>query len=208
MLKLIVFDCDGVMFSSKEANRIYYNSLLDHFGCPPMDDNEADFVHSRNVLDSVHHIFRNHNQVNSQEVTSYREQLDYTPFLRYMEMEPDLLEFLNLIKPQYNTAISTNRTTTMDNVLDTFELRPWFDMVVTASDVENPKPAPDALNKIMDHFKVKANEIIYIGDSEVDQGHCESVGVDLIAFKNPNLHAKYYVENFMTIADLPPLKKQ
>ncbi len=206
MLKLIIFDCDGVMFSSKEANRIYYNHLLEYFACPPMDEDEVNFVHSRNVTDSVRHIFRNHD-VDAEAITTYREQLDYTPFLKFMEMEPDLPEFLQLIKPLYHTAISTNRSTTMDSVLDTFDLRPWFEMVVTSCDVKNPKPASDALKMILDKFKVTAGEVIYIGDSEIDQKHCESMGVDLIAFKNPDLKAKYYVDNFMMIADLPPLKK-
>ena len=40
MLKLVVFDCDGVMFSSREANRAYYNDLLRAFSCPPMDEAE------------------------------------------------------------------------------------------------------------------------------------------------------------------------
>jgi phosphoglycolate phosphatase-like HAD superfamily hydrolase len=81
-------------------------------------------------------------------------------------------------------------------------------MVVTANDVPNPKPAPDALLRIMDRFDVTPEEMLYIGDSEVDQGHCESVGVDLIAFKNKDLNAKYYVDNFMMITTLPPLQKK
>jgi beta-phosphoglucomutase-like phosphatase (HAD superfamily) len=33
-LKLVIFDCDGVMFDSMEANRKYYNFLLEKFGHP------------------------------------------------------------------------------------------------------------------------------------------------------------------------------
>ena len=36
-LKLVIFDCDGVMFDSKNANRVYYNHMLEKFGHPPMD---------------------------------------------------------------------------------------------------------------------------------------------------------------------------
>jgi phosphoglycolate phosphatase len=60
MLKLVVFDCDGVMFSSRESNRIYYNHLLAAFDCPPMDAEELEYVHIQNVNNSVVHIFRNH----------------------------------------------------------------------------------------------------------------------------------------------------
>ena len=60
MLKLIVFDCDGVMFDSRYANQQFYNRLLTQFNHPPMDEGELEYVHMHNVTDSVNHIFRNY----------------------------------------------------------------------------------------------------------------------------------------------------
>jgi HAD superfamily hydrolase (TIGR01549 family) len=139
-------------------------------------------------------------------VHAYRNSLDYAPYLQYMEMEPDLVPFLEAIKPQFHTAISTNRTDTMEIILDTFGLRSWFEMVVTATVAPRPKPAPDGLLMIFDRFQVRPEETIYIGDSVIDGEHCASVGVDLIAFKNNALPARYHVDNFMSILDLPPFK--
>lgn len=206
MLRLIVFDCDGVMFSSRESNRAYYNHLLQAFSCPPMDEDELNYVHIHNVTNSVIHIFRNHPQVALSEVHHYRASLDYRPYLRALKMEPDLPAFLRLIKPRYHTAISTNRTDTMDVILDTFALRPWFDMVVTAAVAPRPKPAPDGLMMILNRFEVQPDETLYIGDSVIDQEHCASVGVDLIAFRNPALTARYHVDDFLSIAALPPFQ--
>jgi phosphoglycolate phosphatase len=204
MLKLIIFDCAGVLFDSREANRAYYNHLLARFACPPMDETELDYVHAHNVTDSVRHIFRNHDGVRQEAVDRYRTELDYSPFLRYMIMEPDLMDFLRMVKPRYKTAISTNRTTTMPLLLDSFRLRPWFDQVVTALDVPRPKPAPDGLRLILGTFGVDVGEAIYIGDSEVDREHTRSMGMELIAFKNPSLDAEYHVDNFLAIAGLAP----
>lgn len=206
MLKLVVFDCDGVMFSSRESNRIYYNHLLAAFACPPMDAEELEYVHIHNVNNSVLHIFRNHPQVDLNQVNAYRLGLDYSPYLRAMVMEPDLVDFLRLIKPRCHTAISTNRADTMDSILDVFALRPWFDMVVTAVTAPRPKPAPDGLRMILERFEVQPEETIYIGDSVIDQEHCAGVGVDLIAFRNRALAARYHVDNFMSIAALPPFQ--
>ena len=207
MLKIVIFDCDGVMFNSLGANRAYYNHLLAHFDCPPMDEDEVNYVHTHNVTFSVDHIFRNHPHVPAEAVAQYRSELDYGPFLRHMDMEADLPEFLRIIKPRYHTAISTNRTTTMDMVLDMFELRPWFEMVVTALDTSEPKPAPEALYRILEHFGLSADEAIYIGDSEVDRLHCEPVGIPLIAFKNPDLEADYHVSSFLEILRLEPFRE-
>ncbi len=207
MLKLIVFDCDGVLFSSREANRAYYNALLHHFSCAPMNEEEVDYVHIHNVHESARHIFRHHHQVSMDAVSSYMRSLDYRPYLRYMIMEPDLLEFLRIIKPHVHTAISTSRTDTMDIILDTFALRPWFEMVVTVMNAPRPKPAPDGLLMILERFGVRPEETLYIGDSEIDRQHSSAAGVDLIAFKNRALKARYHVENFMSILELPLLRE-
>jgi phosphoglycolate phosphatase-like HAD superfamily hydrolase len=169
-----------------------------------MDEDEVDYVHKHNVFDSVAHIFREHDQIDMAEVNSYRASLDYTPFLNHMLMAPDLIQFLQVISPDYHRAISTNRTNTMDLVLDMFKLRPWFEMVVTALTAPRPKPAPDGLHMILDHFGLQVDEAIYIGDSTVDRDHCAAVGMELIAFKNPDLEARHHVNCFMDILKLPP----
>lgn len=201
MLKTIIFDCDGVMFQSREANRRYYNSLLAHFGYPDMDGNELEYVHVHNVTDSVNHIFRNHADQDIREVHLHRQQIAYTPFLKFMEMEPDLIPFLDTVKSRYNLAIATNRTDTMEALLWEFTLQDYFGKVMTASNSRKPKPAPDPLLEIADHFSCSIVECIYIGDSTVDEETANGCGMTLIAFKNRNLNADYHVDSFMEILD-------
>ena len=201
-LKLIIFDCDGVMFDSREANRLYYNQLLEHFGYRPMDEDELEYVHTHNVLDSVRYIFRHYPPAETDRAHAYRQQLDYTDFIRHMIMEPDLKEFLTLLKPDYHTAISTNRTTTMPTLLEMFGIESYFDKVITAFDVARPKPHPEALTVILNHFDLSVDEAIFIGDSMVDKEHVDGLGMRLIAFKSPALPADYHVSSFMEIARL------
>ncbi len=200
-LKLIIFDCDGVLFDSKEANRRFYNSLLIAFDKPEMDSEELEYVHMHHVVDSVRHIFR-HYPEEREKADEYRKTVDYRDFLQYMIMEPDLLEFLNFLGSSYKTAISTNRTTTMALVLKIFKLEPYFGKVVTPMDVENPKPHPEALEKILRHYDMSAGEALYIGDSMVDREHTANIGMDMVAFKNPDLPAEYHVNRFMDILQL------
>jgi len=201
-LKLVVFDCDGVMFDSKNANRHFYNQVRSHFGHPAMDEEELEYVHIHHVIDSVNHIMR-HWPTELPAAHAYRQSLDYKEFIHHMTIEPDLVEFLQFITPTCRTAISTNRTTTMALLLDIFHLRQYFELVVTAMDVANPKPHPEALDKILAHFGLEAAAGIFIGDSVVDAAHARAVGMRLIAFKNPALVADYHVESFMEITQLP-----
>jgi HAD superfamily hydrolase (TIGR01509 family) len=201
-LKLVIFDCDGVMFDSMEANRLYYNQLLENFNHRPMDQDELEYVHTHNVLDSVRHIFRHYPPAETDRAHEYRKELDYRDFIPHMIIEPDLKEFLTLLKPDYYTAISTNRTTTMPTLLKMFGIASYFDKVVTAFDVVRPKPHPEALTVILNHFDLTVEEAVFIGDSMVDKEHADGLGMRLIAFKNPGLPADYHVSSFMEIARL------
>jgi len=200
-LKLVIFDCDGVMFDSRYANREYYNHLLEKFGQPLMDRQGEDYVHSHNVMDAVNYIFRKNTQLIT-EVHNYRQTVDYTPFLEYMMIEPDLKDFLDFLRPKYHTAISTNRSTTMPAVMHMHDLEPFFDIVVTALDVQKPKPHAEALIRILDHFGLSAADAVYIGDSIVDREHTEGVDMRLISFKNPDLPAEFHVNSFVEIPNL------
>ena len=205
--KLIIFDCDGVMFDSKAANQRFYNHLLNHFNLSDLDKEELEYVHMHNVMDSVRHIFRNYPDQDLEEVNAYRNSVNYTDFLQYMNIEEDLRAFLEMTKPDYDLAISTNRTNTMENILDIFQLRGYFGKVMTAENARRPKPAPDALLEILEHFNRRVDEAIYIGDSIIDKQHTEACGMRLISFKNPDLPADFHVTSFMEIINLPPFLK-
>jgi len=207
MLKLIVFDCDGVMFDSKNANRTYYNFLLDHFNCRNMNVKEADFVHIHSVNDSIEYIFDSYKDISLEEVHQFRLETGYKPFLKYMTIEPDLIDFLETVKKKYSLAISTNRSNTITPLLKSYDLEKYFGKVMTAANAPRPKPAPDALLEILDHYKCDPEHALFIGDSIVDEQHAASCNVDLIAFRNRALNSRFHVSSFMEILELPPLRE-
>ncbi|MGB5231899.1 MAG: HAD family hydrolase [Desulfoprunum sp.] len=204
MLKLIVFDCDGVLFDSRESNRQFYNHLLRHFGKPPMTEEECDFAHIHSTMDAIAYIFRHYPELDLQEVDRFRLTCDYGPFLQMLQVERDLITFLDTVHPHYHLAISTNRTNTIEPLLQKFELRHYFGKVMTAQNAKRPKPAPDALLEILSHYDCRPDESIYIGDSTIDQLHAGSCSVPFIAFKNRSLDAAYHVNGFMEILTLSP----
>ncbi len=207
MLKTIIFDCDGVMFDSRNANRQYYNFLLTHFGYPEMDESELNYVHIHSVYDSISHLFRNYPEISDAKVHEFRQKNSYLPFLKYMDIAPDLIDFLEMTQSKYNLAIATNRADTMKPLLEEFDLGKYFGKVMTSDNSRKPKPAADPLLEILEHFGCEANEAIYIGDSSIDEETAINSGVQLIAFKNRSLNAAYFVENFMDILQLEPFKE-
>lgn len=58
------------------------------------------------------------------------------------------------------------------------ELTPYFDISISASDVENTKPAPDSILKYMEMTGAKRDEILFIGDTQSDITCAKDAGVD------------------------------
>ncbi|MDR3088807.1 MAG: HAD family hydrolase [Desulfobulbaceae bacterium] len=204
MLKALIFDCDGVMFDSRETNRAYHDHLLAAFGLPPMDEDELEYVHIHNVWESVAHIFRNY-AVSLDKVHEFRLRDDYRPFFRSMKMEPDLRKFLARAKPRFKLAIATNRTNTMEAILEEFDLTDFFDKVMTAENSRRPKPAPEPLLEIIEAFACRIDEALYVGDSSIDEQCARACAMPFVAFRNPRLTARYHIQSFLDLFSLPPL---
>lgn len=194
MLKLVGFDCDGVLFDSRQANIAFYNSILEHFGLPPMGPEAVDYVHSHTFRSSLEYLFQGRHDL--KEVFNYCRTLDYRTFIPLMVEEPHLREFLRFLRPRFFTALATNRTTTTHAVLRYHGLDDMFDLVVSALDVKRPKPHPESFWRILEHFGLKPAEAIYIGDSKVDEEFARNAGVVLVAYRNPDLAADYYLDSF------------
>jgi len=203
LIKLVAFDCDGVLFDSRQANIAFYNTILARFERPPLDLEAEDYVHSHTVGESLAFIFRDY--PNLEAVLGFCRNFDYRPFIPMMVQEPHLRDFLNFLRPPYLTALATNRTTTTGAVLRYHGLADDFDLVVSAQDVSRPKPHPESFVRILSHFGLQPREAIFIGDSEVDEAFAANAGVPLVAYRNPRLQAAYHLNSF---ADGPALLRE
>jgi HAD superfamily hydrolase (TIGR01509 family) len=199
-ISAVIFDCDGVMFDSRQANVNYYNHILKQFDLPPMTESQVDFVHMNTAEESVRHIFRG--TPHEEQAQAFRIQMDYTPFIKDMIIEPGLKQLLQDLKPRLSLAVATNRSNDIGMVLESNGLDPYFDIVVSSLDVENPKPHPESIIKILDFFGIEPEACIYVGDSEVDLETCQAGGIPLIAYKNMDLKAQFHIQRLMEIKEI------
>ncbi len=198
---LVIFDCDGVILDSREANRAYYNTILERFGRRLMNDKELSFVHMHTAEESVEYLFKDDIAI-QKDALIYARTLDYTYFLDYLTMEPGIEDAIRSVRPPLLTAVFTNRSTTMSKIIKIFGLDRWFDIVVCALDVSSPKPDPEGMFKILDILGVEKDRTVYIGDSVIDEIVAYRAGIPLIAYKNNKLKAMFHVEHFKQIKSI------
>jgi len=199
-IKVVAFDCDGVLFDTKKSNMAYYNQVLNHFDMPAMTKEQFDFIHMHTVGESLAYLFED--KATLEAAQTYRKNISYIPFLKFMEIEPYLKPLLKKLRPDFKTAIATNRTDTMDRVLIEHDLKEYFDLVVTASDVKRPKPDPEPLVKIIEYFSLKPQHMIYVGDSKLDESAAKSAGAVMVAYKNRFLSADFHIESLKELEDI------
>ncbi len=196
-LSAVIFDCDGVMFDSRQANINFYNHILAHFDLPPMDAKAVDFVHMHTADESVRLIFQG--TPYTEEAQAFRGQMDYKPFIKDMVIEPGLKELLKSLKPRSGLAVATNRSNTIGDVLKVNGLSDFFDIVVSSLDVQRPKPHPEAIYKILTYFRIPPEQAVFVGDSVVDCETTKAAGVCFISYRNDDLDALYKAESMMEI---------
>jgi phosphoglycolate phosphatase len=198
----VIYDCDGVMFDSLDQNKRLYNHIALSIGREPLTDAEALFCHTHTLNESIHHIFGNDEVRERKALAFWKSDVNFMDFIVYLKMEPHLIETLKKLKDRgIKTAISTNRTNTMEYIMEKFDLNQYFDMVVTAlpKDVRNPKPHPECVEKILNKLNLDEKRVLYIGDSEVDWKTARSSGVTFIAYKNPELEADAFIDDHLDL---------
>ena len=199
-IECVAFDCDGVMFDTAQANRIYYSSVLQHFGRPALSEDQFRYVHMHTVHESMAYLFPDANTLEAAH--EFRQTVDYRKYLSYLTVEPHLVSLLEKLRPQIKTAIATNRSDTMEQLLAQFELDGYFDLIVTSSDVEKPKPHPDELFKILEYFNLAPHQVVYIGDSQVDELAARAAQMPLVAYRNQQLDAEYHIDSLGELEEL------
>ncbi|TFF85570.1 MAG: HAD family hydrolase [Promethearchaeota archaeon] len=79
----------------------------------------------------------------------------------------DLLEKLKKDKFKMAAFTQSGREATRI-ILNKNSIQKYFDFVITREDVDKPKPFPDGIIKIINHFKLNKNKFIICGDHPFD----------------------------------------
>ena len=114
---------------------------------------------------------------------SIAAELDYRQFIPFMTPEPGMKEALSKLAKTYPLAVATNRGYSMPSILEYFGLSHFFQTVVTSRDVEHPKPAPDMLHEAAKRLQCPPRELLFVGDSELDQAAARTAGMPFAIYR-------------------------
>jgi len=200
----IVFDCDGVLFESRAANLSYYNTILTAFGEDPVDAADAERAQLCHTAASPE-VFRV--LLGAERATAALEaarQLDYRQFIPAMQPEPGMASVLAALSQRLPLAVATNRGSSMHEILEHFDLAGYFQAVVTSRDVPRPKPYPDMLLEAARQLELEPAQLLFVGDSELDQAAAAAAGIRFAAYRNGLQADLQLFSHHQLLALIPP----
>ena len=144
MLKLIIFDMDGLMFATEQVNYRAFTEIVKEEGYTPAFEQFIGFL-----------------GMNAKDI-----QKKYYVYEGVPEKE-GLRELLQVVREKgLQTAVASGSDTdVIKEYLDRTGLNEYFDMVLSSKDVKRGKPFPDVFLEICKAFDVKPEETLVLEDS-------------------------------------------
>lgn len=179
MLRLLIFDMDGTLFFTEEANFISYERAFAEEGVTLKREVYAaafgvrfDALVARVApqLDAAAAA-----RVKANKARYYRENLSL------VKPNAPLLGFLRAMRASHVTALAT--TAAKPNalaVLEHFGLQDAFDHVLFGESVKKPKPDPECYLRIMEQAGVQPSDCLIFEDSEVGLAAAQASGANVL----------------------------
>lgn len=176
--KLFIFDLDGTLIDSRGDLTAAINHMRIHYGLEPLTQ---DVVCSY-IGNGVYKLVERALQGAAVDVDeAVQVNLDY--YCKNMTTHTYLYEgvkegIATLVDAGHKVAVLTNKTGEPSReILDFFELSPFFCAVIGGGDVPNLKPKPDGVFKCMDVAGVDKDRVWMIGDHYTDLAVAENADV-------------------------------
>ncbi len=196
-IKGIIFDCDGVMFDTRELNACYYDKIIQKLGLPPLTEEQQELAFA---LTAQQLFDRFIGQERAEEIKQVCNNFPYEELIPQMKIESGLLQLVQfLYKKNIRCAVNTNRRDSMERILEHFGLAPYFFPVMTCKKTTFAKPHPEGIYKILNIWQLTPGQVLFIGDSAIDMEAARRANTFFASFKNSDLNADIHFQNFTAV---------
>jgi phosphoglycolate phosphatase len=206
IVKAVIFDVDGVLLDSLEANSTFYKILMNKAGYNPSKDDIRECFH-RTLWDSIKYLSEGADKKEVQRIwdLAQSEKIDTRKLLKF---PPQLARTLSMLNKSYALAIATNRIKPgIEEILEGAEVKDFFDAIIAFGDYKKPKPHPEPLLLAAKAVGIKPSEAVYIGDSVTDIDAALAAGMKSIHLSSQkhddaNVGIKFFKEIPKAILEL------
>jgi len=201
-LRLVIFDMDGVLVDACEWHRVALNEALNEIAGFTIS-REEHYSTFNGIPTKVKLGILRERGLLSREQSAQIYELKQSKTVEIIEItaeeQQEKIELLSWLKKNSITvACFTNSiretATLMLQKTGVYEL---LDMLVTNQDVKKAKPDPEGYLKILEHYKLSANDVMIIEDSPKGLASARASGCSVMQVQNPDQVTKERVEDYI-----------
>ena len=190
MIKLVIFDLDGVLYESKEFHFDALNAALSEID-KRLEISKEDHLKTYDGLSTNRKldILTKEKGLNPQfhkQIWARKQEITGN-LLKKIEVNKSLIGHLQLLKNKNIKIIccSNSIKTTVDNVLTNLGVYDLFDEIYSNEDVDNPKPHPEMYWKALIKYSITPDQALIIEDSPVGRLGAKMSGCNTVFINTP-----------------------
>ena len=183
----LLFDLDGTLVHTQEANFNAYNFALRQLG---LKFNFEDFK-STNGMDSRKFLAKSFPHLSIAEIDEIRaiKASVYKNFFSNTHLDRTLSGLIDSVLGDKRLGIvTTAKKLNVYEILEFHNIREKFDVIVTGDDTVNPKPSPDPYLRAIEILNISASQILAFEDSQIgcDSAIAAGLGVFRVSSGSAN----------------------
>lgn len=198
MIKAVLFDIDGVLINTFEANLKFFQDLMKNTGYPEPTREEYRKLFHRTMIDTVGILSKSESKEEVQRIYSLWHDRSFGYPTELVTSPPKMKETIAELSQKYILGLVTSRV--KRNIFETDnmkEIEQYFQDIVAVNDTDKHKPDPEPLLLMLEKLEITANEAIYIWDSESDFLAAQAAGMPFILFPRKKVEwVSNIVDNF------------
>ena len=180
-LRALLFDLDGTLIDSEEANHAAYSRALGEFGVIAEPAVVARTASGRQWRAFLPELIARAGVACDPALVARRKGELYREMLEQIPANTALLALAASVRPALRTAlVTTASAANVDAVLSHFALRDAFDVVVTGDDVSHHQPDADAYRLALKRLALDAEDCLAFEDSDAGVQSAVAAGLAVV----------------------------
>ena len=190
MIKAVLFDVDGVLLDSFEANLKFYQNLLAWAGYSGPTRAEFTALFHLPMWDGITILTPSATDEERKHIWE-AGKIKLVPYpLELLKIPAGAEETVKTLASIYRLGIVTSRVQeSVYSIPDLAKLRPYFQVVIAYQDTQRHKPDPEPLLLAAKRLATAPAEAVYIGDVESDMHAAHAAGMQGLLYAKHTVSA-------------------
>lgn len=188
MIKVIIFDLDGVLVNTTDLHYNCFNEALKHYNYIITEDEHKNEYNGLPTKDKLNRLTEKKglSKYLHNEIWELKQKITLQRLDEYIQRDEVLIETIRKLSKDYKIYVASNSIwKTVKRCLILTGLMEYVDYFVSCEDIKNSKPSPEIYYRCFSHAVISPNEALILEDSPVGIKSAESSSGNVFVVNEP-----------------------